>query len=325
MKLKEKLTIEEFDGKKFQIKFVEGVTSNHKKAVITHYLHNIDNGIAKHFKKDAINYIKEYIQFQEEENNVSMVMDDAMQLLLKEMIEVPFPTPEKYTFKFIDLFAGIGGFRIAMQNLGGKCVFTSEWDKDAQKTYRANFGEVPFGDITKEETKKFIPDEFDVLCAGFPCQAFSIAGKRGGFEDTRGTLFFDVAEIIKRKKPKAIFLENVKGLKNHNGGKTLDTILNVLRNDLDYFVPEPQIVNAKHFGVPQQRERIYIVGFRKDQGVSTFEYPKPLKKKIKFADVKEKKVPATKYFLSTQYVQTLINHKERHESKGNGFGFCNNS
>ncbi|MBK7443616.1 MAG: DNA cytosine methyltransferase [Bacteroidetes bacterium] len=322
MKLKEKLTIEEFDGKKFQIKFVEGVTSNHKKAVITHYLHNIDNGIAKHFKKDAINYIKEYIQFQEEENNVSMVMDDAMQLLLKEMIEVPFPTPEKYTFKFIDLFAGIGGFRIAMQNLGGKCVFTSEWDKDAQKTYRANFGEVPFGDITKEETKKFIPDEFDVLCAGFPCQAFSIAGKRGGFEDTRGTLFFDVAEIIKRKKPKAIFLENVKGLKNHNGGKTLDTILNVLRNDLDYFVPEPQIVNAKHFGVPQQRERIYIVGFRKDQGVSTFEYPKPLKKKIKFADVKEKKVPATKYFLSTQYVQTLINHKERHESKGNGFGFA---
>jgi len=308
--------------KKFQIKFVEGVTSNHKKAVITHYLHNIDNGIAKHFKKDAINYIKEYIQFQEEENNVSMVMDDAMQLLLKEMIEVPFPTPEKYTFKFIDLFAGIGGFRIAMQNLGGKCVFTSEWDKDAQKTYRANFGEVPFGDITKEETKKFIPDEFDVLCAGFPCQAFSIAGKRGGFEDTRGTLFFDVAEIIKRKKPKAIFLENVKGLKNHNGGKTLDTILNVLRNDLDYFVPEPQIVNAKHFGVPQQRERIYIVGFRKDQGVSTFEYPKPLKKKIKFADVKEKKVPATKYFLSTQYVQTLINHKERHESKGNGFGFA---
>ena len=322
MKLKEKLTIEEFDGKKFQIKFVEGVTSNHKKAVITHYLHNIDNGIAKHFKKDAINYIKEYIKFQEEENNVSMVMDDAMQLLLKEMIEVPFPTPEKYTFKFIDLFAGIGGFRIAMQNLGGKCVFTSEWDKDAQKTYRANFGEVPFGDITKEETKKFIPDEFDVLCAGFPCQAFSIAGKRGGFEDTRGTLFFDVAEIIKRKKPKAIFLENVKGLKNHNGGKTLDTILNVLRNDLDYFVPEPQIVNAKHFGVPQQRERIYIVGFRKDQGVSTFEYPKPLKKKIKFADVKEKKVPATKYFLSTQYVQTLINHKERHESKGNGFGFA---
>jgi DNA (cytosine-5)-methyltransferase 1 len=160
------------------------------------------------------------------------------------------------------------------------------------------------------------------LCAGFPCQAFSIAGKRGGFEDTRGTLFFDVAEIIKRKRPKAIFLENVKGLRNHNGGKTLATILNVLRNDLDYFVPDPQIINAKDFGVPQQRERIYIVGFRKDQGIREFEYPKPLKKIAKFADVKEKKVPATKYFLSTQYVQTLINHKERHENKGNGFGYA---
>lgn len=322
MKLKEKISIDEFDGKRFQIRLVEPVPTNEKKAVITHYLHNIDNGVAKHFKKEALKYIKEFVQYQEEENNLSMVAEDALQQLLFEVNDVPFPTPENYKFKFIDLFAGVGGFRLAMQNLGGKCVFTSEWDKDAQKTYRANFGEVPFGDITKEETKKFIPDGFDVLCAGFPCQAFSIAGKRGGFEDTRGTLFFDVAEIIKRKKPKAIFLENVKGLRNHNGGKTLATILNVLRNDLDYFVPEPQIINAKDFGVPQQRERIYIVGFRKDQGVTEFEYPKPLKKKVKFADVKEKKVPATKYFLSTQYVQTLINHKERHESKGNGFGYA---
>jgi DNA (cytosine-5)-methyltransferase 1 len=322
MKIKEKISIDEFDGKHFQIRLVEPVPTNEKKAVITHYLHNIDNVVAKHFKKDALKYIKEYVQYEEEENNLSMVAEDALQQLLFEVNDVPFPTPENYKFKFIDLFAGIGGFRLAMQNLGGKCVFTSEWDKDAQKTYRANFGEVPFGDITKEETKKFIPDGFDVLCAGFPCQAFSIAGKRGGFEDTRGTLFFDVAEIIKRKKPKAIFLENVKGLRNHNGGKTLATILNVLRNDLDYFVPEPQIINAKDFGVPQQRERIYIVGFRKDQGVTEFEYPKPLKKKLKFADVKEKKVPATKYFLSTQYVQTLINHKERHESKGNGFGYA---
>lgn len=322
MKLKEKISIDEFDGKRFQIRLVEPSSTNHKKAVITHYLHNIDNGVSKHFKKEAEKALKEYVTYKNEEENLSLVAEDALQQLLFEVNDVPFPTPENYKFKFIDLFAGVGGFRLAMQNLGGKCVFTSEWDKDAQKTYRANFGEVPFGDITKEETKKFIPDGFDVLCAGFPCQAFSIAGKRGGFEDTRGTLFFDVAEIIKRKKPKAIFLENVKGLRNHNGGKTLATILNVLRNDLDYFVPEPQIVNAKDFGVPQHRERIYIVGFRKDLGITDFEYPKPLKKKVKFADVKEKKVPATKYFLSTQYVQTLINHKERHESKGNGFGYA---
>jgi DNA (cytosine-5)-methyltransferase 1 len=322
MKLLEKISIDEFDGKRFQIRLVESVPTNEKKAVITHYLHNIENGISKHFKKDAMKYIKEYVQYQEEENNLSMVAEDALQQLLFEVENVPFPTPKNYKFKFIDLFAGVGGFRLAMQNLGGKCVFTSEWDKEAQRTYRANFGEVPFGDITKEETKKFIPDEFDVLCAGFPCQAFSIAGKRGGFDDTRGTLFFDVAEIIKRKKPKAIFLENVKGLRNHDKGKTLETILNVLRNDLNYFVPEPQIINAKDFGVAQQRERIYIVGFRKDLGIDKFEYPNPLKKKVTFADVKEKKVPATKYFLSTQYVQTLINHKERHESKGNGFGYA---
>lgn len=319
MKLNEKISIDEFDGNRFQIKLIE--PTNHKKAVITHYLHNIRNGVSKHYKKEAEKFLKEYVQFQEEVNNLSMVAEDVLQQLLFEVENVPFPTPANYTFKFIDLFAGIGGFRLAMQNLGGKCVFTSEWDKEAQKTYRANFGEVPFGDITKEDTKKYIPNDFDLLCAGFPCQAFSIAGKRGGFEDTRGTLFLDVAEIIKRKKPKAIFLENVKGLRNHNGGKTLETILNVLRNDLNYFVPEPKIMNAKDFGVPQNRERIYIVGFRKDIGIKEFEYPKSLNKKVSFSQVKEKKVPPTKYFLSTQYLKTLHNHKARHESKGNGFGF----
>ena len=234
---------------------------------------------------------------------------------------VPFPATDFPKFKFIDLFAGIGGFRIAMQSLGGKCVFTSEWDVAAQKTYHANFGEVPFGDITKENVKSFIPDDFDILCAGFPCQAFSIAGKRGGFEDTRGTLFFDVAEIIKRKKPKAVFLENVKGLRNHNSGKTLATILNVLREDLDYFVPEPQIMNAKNFGVPQNRERIYIVAFRKDLGIDSFNYPESSGKEVSFADIKEKETVATKYYLSTRYLQTLHEHKTRHANKGNGFGF----
>lgn len=160
-----------------------------------------------------------------------------------------------------------------------------------------------------------------MLCAGFPCQAFSIAGRRGGFEDTRGTLFFEVAEIIRRKKPKAIFLENVKGLTNHGQGKTLATILNVLRNDLDYFVPEPQILNAKNFGVPQNRERIFIVGFRNDLGVTEFDYPKPTVKKISFIDVREEKTVPSKYYLSNQYLNTLIKHKERHESKGNGFGY----
>jgi len=228
---------------------------------------------------------------------------------------------QKTKFKFIDLFAGIGGFRLAFQNLEGKCVFTSEWDKYSKQTYKANFGEIPFGDITKAETKNYIPDNFDVLCAGFPCQAFSIAGRRGGFEDTRGTLFFDVAEIIKNKQPKAIFLENVKGLRNHDKGKTLATILNVLREDLNYYVPEPQILNAKEFGVPQNRERIFIVGFRKDLGITAFQYPEPTNENAVLDDILEQEEVSVKYYLSTTYVQTLKNHRARHESKGNGFGY----
>lgn len=318
--MKEKVSIDEFDGKKFKIRFVEG--DDNRKAVLTHYLHNYKNGLEKHYEKEAKKYLKEIVEYKNEEGDLDFLSDVALQQLLFEVEDVPFPTPKNYTFKFIDLFAGIGGFRLALQNLGGKCVFTSEWDESAKKTYRANFGETPFGDITKEITKNYIPDDFDVLCAGFPCQAFSIAGKRGGFEDTRGTLFFDVAEIIKIKKPKAIFLENVKGLRSHDKGKTLETILNVLRNDLGYFVPEPQIINAKEFGVPQNRERIYIVGFRKDLDVNSFTYPEPFGQKATFKDVKEKKVVPTKYYLSTQYLQTLINHKERHASKGNGFGYA---
>jgi len=323
MKLKEEISIEEFDSKKFQKAIVEPNIINQKKAVITHYLHNIkSNGFGKHFEKDALQYINQLIQFKDHGDGNIVSFDSTLQQLLFEVENVPFPTNKDTKFTFIDLFAGIGGFRLAMQELGGQCVFTSEWDKEAQRTYRANFGEVPFGDITKEETKQFIPDNFDVLCGGFPCQAFSIAGKRGGFEDTRGTLFFDVAEIIKRKRPKALFLENVKGLRNHNGGRTLETILNVLRNDLNYFVPEPQIVNAKNYGVPQNRERIYIVGFRQDLGIAEFSYPLPTDPDKTFRDVKEKEVVPTKYYLSKQYLQTLHNHKSRHESKGNGFGFA---
>ncbi|MDM1549424.1 DNA (cytosine-5-)-methyltransferase [Empedobacter falsenii] len=166
-----------------------------KDAVITHYLHNNKNGVSQFYKSDAIEYTNEILKNYVSEDYTNYVTETNFQLELFSNEDVPFLPIENPKFKFIDLFAGIGGFRLALQNLGGKCVFTSEWDKQAQKTYRANFGETPFGDITKEETKQYIPDRFDVLCAGFPCQAFSIAGKRGGFEDTRGTLFFDVAEM----------------------------------------------------------------------------------------------------------------------------------
>lgn len=294
------------------------ITTTDDSAIITHYLQNANTKYALPFEEDAL----DLLYGKEDVEQSGMVKEPYPQYnLFPELFSVPFPAPENPKFTFIDLFAGIGGFRIAMQNLGGKCIYSSEWDAQAQKTYLANYGEVPFGDITKESTKQYIPDGFDILCAGFPCQAFSLAGKRRGFEETRGTLFFDVAEILRRKRPKAFFLENVKGLVIHDKGKTLDTILNVLRNDLDYYVPDPEIVNAMNFGVPQHRERIYIVGFRKDMKVKNFKYPEPTDKTKRFIDIREDKEVSPKYYLSTQYQQTLIEHKKRHESKGNGFGY----
>ena len=320
MILKEKISIENFEEKKFKITLIE--SEKDTEASFTHYLHNHKNGISQYYKPDAIEHVKHLFKYKFPDVKTSnAIAEEALQYLIFQQEKLPFPAPKQPDFKFIDLFAGIGGFRLALQNLKGKCIFTSEWDKYSKQTYQANFGEVPFGDITKATTKNYIPDNFDVLCAGFPCQAFSIAGKRGGFEDTRGTLFFDVAEIIKEKKPKAIFLENVKGLRSHDKGKTIATILNVLREDLGYFVPEPQVINAKHFGVPQNRERIFIVGFRNDLKITEFEYPKPFKKKVTLDAIIETKTVSVKYYLSETYINTLRNHKARHASKGNGFGY----
>lgn len=291
-------------------------------AIVSHYLHNQGYKYARPYECKAEGLIEDiYNVYQEKVTGTCLSEGYAQYSLFSDFFSVPFLPIENPRFTFIDLFAGIGGFRMAMQNLGGKCVFSSEWDSQAKKTYLLNYGEVPFGDITKESTKAYIPDDFDVLCAGFPCQAFSLAGKRLGFEETRGTLFFDVAEIIRRKRPKAFFLENVKGLMIHDKGRTIQTILKVLREDLDYYVPTPQIVNAMDFGVPQHRERVYIVGFRKDQNVTEFTYPAPTDKTKRFADIKEDKVVSAKYYLSTQYIKTLLAHKERHAAKGNGFGY----
>lgn len=317
---KERIDIENIDGQLFEIKVVD--PNDSKPASFTHYLHNHKNGVSQFYKKDALSYVKEILEKEYPSKNITnKVAEEALQYSIDFNPVVPFPAPSRPKFKFIDLFAGIGGFRLALQNLGGKCVFTSEWDRYSKQTYKANFGEIPFGDITKTKTKSYIPDDFDVLCAGFPCQAFSIAGKRGGFEDTRGTLFFDVAEIIRQKQPKAIFLENVKGLRNHDKGKTLSTILNVLREDLNYDVPEPQILNAKNFGVPQNRERIFIVGFRKDLGITDFQYPEAVDQQPVLKDILEEQEVSVKYYLSTVYLQTLKDHRARHESKGNGFGY----
>lgn len=206
-------------------------------------------------------------KFNLQENNNHLAK--AGELMMDDIYS-PIHTPKNHKFTFIDLFAGIGGFRLAAQNLGGKCVFTSEWDKFAQLTYEANYGEKPFGDITLNETKQCIPMKFDLLCAGFPCQPFSYAGKNEGFKDqTRGTLFFDVLDIIEKHKPKMFILENVKGIKSHNEGKTLNVILQSLKSlgyDLHW-----KIINSMDFGVPQKRERWYCIGFDE---TTRFEFPK---------------------------------------------------
>ena len=188
---------------------------------------------------------------------------------VKNMINIEKKLLKNMTF--IDLFAGLGGFRIALESLGAKCVYSNEWDKSVQRVYAENFGDIPEGDITKvDETK--IPDH-DILCAGFPCQAFSISGKQKGFEDIRGTLFFDVARIVHAKKPKVVFMENVKNFVSHDNGHTLEIVKETMKN-LGYSFYQ-KVLNSVNYGIPQKRERIYMICFRNDLLVKEFHYPKP--------------------------------------------------
>ena len=230
-------------------------------------------------------------------------------------------------FRSIDLFAGIGGIRLGFDKAFGnriKTVFVSEWDEHARKTYRANFCDdfEISGDITKIEEKS-IPN-FDICLAGFPCQAFSLAGQRKGFKDdykgmSRGTLFFDVARICAEKKPKVIFCENVKGLIIHDKGRTFKIIMETL-NEIGY-TPFYAILNSRNFGVPQNRERIYIVAFRKDIAPNEFIFPNATDSTKRIIDIIEEKPVPAKYYLSECYIETLKRHKERHIAKGNGFGY----
>jgi DNA (cytosine-5-)-methyltransferase len=251
-------------------------------------------------------------------------------------------------FKFIDLFAGIGGFHIAMHRVGGHCVFASEWDKFARYTYEANFKNICpdlfvkgcFNNDINDAVLEEIPD-FDVLCAGFPCQPFSIAGLRKGFSDTRGTLFFNIANIVNYKKnekhhaPKVLLLENVKGLKNHNRGNTFKTILETL-DELGYYHRDC-ILNAKNFGVPQNRERLFIVAWDKEQiKEKDFKFPLGLDendipffdegslknkvKKTRLGDILEDN-PDDKYTISNRLYAGHLRRRAEHKKRGNGFGF----
>ena len=305
-------------------------------AVLSHYLHNNGRIGDEEYKEEVIYTIREFLEKKKENKNeeitdeyVTKVAENPTEYnLFSDFFNVPFLDPQEPKFTFIDLFAGMGGFRLAMQAQGGKCVFSSEWNKYAQKTYLANFGEMPFGDITKNVTKSYIPEKFDVLCAGFPCQPFSIAGvskkkslgRETGFKDkTQGTLFFDVADIISRHRPKAFFLENVKNLMSHDKGNTFKVIkgtLEELRYSLHYLVMDGQSY------VPQHRERIMIVGFDCDifHGEEQFVFPEQKQKTKSIKDILDPNIEE-KYTLSDKLWNYLQNYAEKHRAKGNGFGF----
>jgi DNA (cytosine-5)-methyltransferase 1 len=235
-------------------------------------------------------------------------------------------------FTFIDLFAGVGGFRIAMQQEGGLCTFSSEIDKGARATYRDNFGIIPFGDITKDSTKDMIPKSFDVLCGGFPCQAFSLAGLRKGFEDTlqRGTLYRQIVQIAQEHQPKAIFCENVKGLLSSAEGQALQTITHDME-DAGYHIVFDNILDSLKYGVPQHRERLYIVALRNDlyeimrqRNLAFPAKPEPIPGQHPHAigDILEEGPVPKSYYLGQNYLNTLIRHRARHADAGtSGFGY----
>lgn len=286
-------------------------------ANLTHYWQNHNNSVSKYFKQSA----KEYLQ-----EEILSVIKDPEQLYIPLKFDVPFPPKANPKFTFIDLFAGIGGIRLAYQNLGGKCVFTSEWNNFSKKTYETNFGEVPFGDITKIKEKD-IPDH-DILLAGFPCQPFSIAGvskknalgkKHGFLDETQGTLFFDIARILEHKKPAAFMLENVKNLVSHDKGNTFKIIKNTL-TELGYSIYF-KVLDGKHF-VPQHRERIIIVGFKNEKfkGNEKFQFPILPEPSSKIKDILEEEIES-KYTLSDKLWNYLQNYAAKHKAAGNGFGF----
>lgn len=327
--------INAFDNKKFKLRYIDNI--DNKKAVVTHFLHDFQNDIENYFTEEAFQYLDEIIEFKNETDNLNLNRNDVLQQIQENIINVPFPTPDNYDFTFIDLFAGIGGFRLALQNNGGRCVFSSEWDKFAQITYKENFGEFPFGDISKEITKSYIPEQFDVLCGGFPCQPFSNAGLKRGFEDTRGTLFFDVADILNRRVEagnpvSVVFLENVKGLRGHDKGNTLSRIIRTLE-ELGYSVAT-QVLNSKNFGIPQNRERLFIVAWRTNLNL-TFNFPLGIDQDNNLIfDANElnnvtntnvgqilSENPDSKYTISDRLYAGHIRRRKEHKEKGNGFGF----
>ena len=282
---------------------LENLTIESVMAYVSHYMHNRGTQYEYNYRKG----IELYNRLLDRPVDTPVSDEDCKAFFSK--IEPKFAPQVNPKFTFIDLFVGIGGFRLAMQEYGGRCVFSSEFNPNAQKTYSFNYGEVPFGDITSDETKSIIPESFDILCGGFPCQAFSIAGYRKGFEDTRGTLFFDIAEILKKHQPKAAFLENVRNLEGHDDGKTFSVIYGTLK-ELGYSVYHKVLNSAEYGNIPQHRERIIIVAFHKEKVKNhkdfVFPDPIPLTKTIHDCIDADKKDEKYYYRESQRYYPQLI-------------------
>ena len=291
---------------------IYGETSyENQMAVLSHYLHNVGDKESSERKEEIISAIRCFLKHKHawgkkpyndaltDEEVWAVAEQPAQYGLFDDFFKVPFPAPKNPKFTFIDLFAGIGGIRLGFEAVGGKCVFSSEFDEEACTTYKANFGEYPFGDITKIEATK-IPD-FEVLLAGFPCQAFSIIGKKEGFKDeTRGTLFFEIERILKAKKPRAFMLENVRNLVAHDKGKTFKVIMSHLEA-LGYTV-YAKVLNALDYGCMQKRERIIIVGFL-DRVLFTFPEKEINHKTL--SDVLEQDV-ASKYYVKPEIRESRL-------------------
>lgn len=243
-------------------------------------------------------------------------MQEHMTELLLKDLKNDREILNKKKFRFIDLFAGVGGLRIPFDELGGECVLGSEIDKYAKITYQSYFNDLPEGDISKIQPCEI--KDFDILVGGFPCQPFSQAGHRKGFHDTRGTLFFEVEKILRCKTPKAFLLENVKGLKGHDKGNTFRVIKEALES-MGYFVTE-KVLAARDFGLPQNRERIYLVGFWNEEDANRFSFPEPTGIQTRLGDILEKKVD-DKYTISDKLWEGHQRRKKEHKTKGNGFGY----
>lgn len=278
---------------------------NNQMAVVSHYLHNYGRPYADVFATEGDGLIED---IREDSFDCGMVgEEDVRTALFNETFAAPLTPPADTRFTFVDLFAGIGGIRTALQMIGGRCVFASEWNAMAARQYFSNFGEAPFGDITKEETKTYIPHEFDMLCASVPVQAFALMNRRNITDRIKGSLFSEIADVIRRREPKAVMLEFPASQMSLSGGRYRDVMTEVLTRELGYTVVEPRVLDTSDYGSAMCRKCMYIIAFANAGDAEKFKYPDATDTSVTFGDVKEKETVSARYYLSETAVSSKDN------------------